>query len=284
MSINVDQITAYCRAQAEVRDIIHEALLFDEITSTNKIALEMASDGMPEGLVILAESQTRGKGRLDRDWYSPPGKNIYASFFLRPALQVREYPLFSPAAALGLVNGIEAFTGLACQIKWPNDLMISDKKVGGILLETGASGAQSAALVIGAGINVNINQHDFPETLQDSATSLKIAAGAHIDRTGLIIALIEGLSTQIHSLQKGGANAMFRAVREKCATLGQKVRVTTPRQVFEGRAESIDDDGALLIRLGDQSRRRILIGDISHLRTSEGATRTPPPPPNSFSK
>ncbi len=266
MSIDVDKITNFCRAHSAVRDIIHEVLLFDQVKSTNKIALEMASDGMPEGLAILAESQTGGKGRLDREWYSPSGKNIYLSFLLRPSLQMRAYPLFSPAAALGLVNGIQAFTGLDVGIKWPNDLMILDKKVGGILLETGSSGGQSTPLVIGMGINVNLDEGDFPKALQDTSTSLKIASGNALDRTGLIMALIQGVTAQIHQLEDDESVAVFDAVREKCMTLGKKVRVSTTRQVFEGRAMSIEDDGALVIRLGDQSERRILIGDITHLR------------------
>ncbi len=266
MNINADKITAFCRAHSEIREIVHEALLFDEVGSTNDIALEMASNGMPEGIAILAESQTGGKGRLDRSWFSPAGRNIYLSLLLRPAIQVREYPLFSPATAVGLVNGIREFTGLALGIKWPNDLVISDKKVGGILLVSSLSGDQTAPLVVGVGLNVNLEPSAFPEELRETATSLKAVLGREIDRTGLITALIEGVVAEIHHLQNGEVLTVMDAVRSHCVTLGKKVRVSTNRQVFEGWAETIEADGGLSIRLGDQSRRKILIGDITHLR------------------
>lgn len=266
MDINADKITAYCRAHSEIRDVVHEVLLFDEIVSTNDIALEMAANGMPEGLAILAESQTDGKGRQGRSWFSPAGKNIYLSLLLRPGVPVREYPLFSPVAALGVIKGIKACTGLEVGMKWPNDLMLSNKKVGGILLVSGGSGGQSPPLVIGLGLNVNLNLSDFPEDLQETATALKIPLEAAIDRNTLIMDLMDAMSREIHRLQRGEIQAVMDDVRLHCVTLGKKVRVSTTRQVFEGYAETITNDGALQIRLGDNSIRSILMGDITHLR------------------
>ncbi len=266
MRINADQITAYCRDHREIREIIHEALLLDRVSSTNKVALKMASDGFPEGVAILAERQTKGRGRFDREWFSPDEKNIYMSLLLRPSIQIRDYPLFSPATAVGLMDGIQAFTGCDVRIKWPNDLMISDKKVGGILLETGSSGAHSPPLVIGIGMNVNLDNDEFPVSLRETATSLKIESGAALDRTGLVMSLIEGVCAQIHRLEKNQGAEVIQSVRKRCTTLGQKIRVSTPNKVFEGSAKDIDEDGALLVQLGDRSFRRILIGDITHLR------------------
>ena len=270
MDVNPDKITAFCRAHSDIREVVHEAILFDEVVSTNDIALEMAAAGMPEGLAILAESQTGGKGRLGRSWFSPPGRNIYLSLLLRPALQMREYPLFSPAAAVGIINGIHVCTGLKVDVKWPNDLMVEGKKVGGILLVSGVSGGQSKALVVGVGLNVNLDLADFPEDLREGATSLKMVLGQPIDRTSLVMDVLKGMVAQIHLLQAGASDQVMAAVRERCLTLGKKIRVTTPSQVFEGRAEAIEKDGALTIRLGDRSSRSILIGDITHLRETAG--------------
>ncbi len=271
MSINPDKITAYCRAHSEIRDIVHEVLLFDGVVSTNDIALEMAADGMPGGLAILAESQSGGKGRLGRSWFSPPGKNIHLSLLLRPALQAREYPLFSPAAALGMLKGIREATGLEAGIKWPNDLVLSGKKVGGVLLVSGASGGQTPPLVIGLGLNVNPDHTDFPEELREIATSLKIASNTNMDRNVLIMDLLKAVSAEIHRLQGGEIKAVMDEVRLHCVTLGKKVRVATERRVFEGRAENIADDGALQIKLGDHSTRSVLMGDITHLREASAA-------------
>jgi len=266
MEIDPDKITAYCRAHSEIRDIVHEVLLFDEVPSTNDIALEMAANGVPEGLAILAESQTGGKGRLGRNWFSPSGKNIYFSLLLRPSVQVREYPLFSPTAALGVIKGIRRCTGLEVGIKWPNDLVLSEKKVGGILLVSGGAGGYAQPLVIGLGLNVNLNPSDFPEDLQEIATALRIPLKVSIDRNTLMMNLIEAVSAEIHRLQRGEIQAIMNEVRLHCVTLGKKVRVSTVRQVFEGNAEALSDDGALQIRLGDHSIRSVLMGDITHLR------------------
>lgn len=266
MDINPDKITAYFRAHADIRDIVHEVLLFDEVSSTNDIALEMAGNGMPEGLAILAESQTHGKGRQGRHWFSPPGKNIYLSLLLRPSVQVREYPLFSPTVALGVIKGIKKYTGLEVGIKWPNDLILSDKKVGGLLMVSGRAGEHAQPLVVGLGLNVNLNQDEFPEDLQEIATALKVPLKAPIDRSTLIMNLIDTISTEIHRLEAGEIQNIMNEVRTHCVTLGKRVRVSTARQVFEGQAESLSDDGALQIRLGDNSIRSLLMGDITHLR------------------
>ncbi len=270
MDINPDKITAYFRAHSNIRDIVHEVLLFDEVSSTNDIALEMAGNGMPEGLAILAESQTAGKGRQGRDWFSPSGKNIYMSLLLRPSVQMREYPLFSPIAALGVIKGIKTFTGLDVGIKWPNDLMLANKKVGGLLLVSGGAGGYAQPLVIGLGLNVNLNQDEFPKDLQGIATALKIPLKASIDRSTLIMKLIDAISAEIHRLENGEIQDIMHEVRTHCITLGKRVRVSTARQVFEGQAEGLSDDGALQIRLGDHSMRSILMGDITHLRETTG--------------
>lgn len=266
MTLDVEKIKAHCRRNTRVREIIHEILLFDRVDSTNQVALEMASNGMPGGLVILAEAQERGKGRLGRTWYSPAGVNLYLSLFLRPHQPPREFPLFSLATSVALIDAIEKGTGLAPAIKWPNDVLVDHKKVAGILLESETGGGQTPPLVIGIGVNVNLDLAILPPDLQSTAGSLKAALGHEVDRTDLTCLLLEALAEQILLLQEGKKDLLIQVLRQKCQTLGRKVRVETPKQTFEGRADEIDEDGGLMIRMGDGRLRKILIGDITHLR------------------
>lgn len=270
-SIDTHKIAAFCRAHSRLREVVQEVLLFDQVNSTNRLALKMGADGHPGGLVLLAEEQTAGKGRLNRTWFSPSGQNIHLSLLLRPCLPMRDYPIFSPAAAVGVVKGLQKMTGLDVGIKWPNDVMMANgksdaQKLGGILLESKTTGDQTVPLVIGLGLNVNLDRTDFPSELQEKATSLKIETGKAIDRTALICIMLEEIAEQVLALQEGQSEAVMEAVRANCCTLGKAVRVSTATQVFEGRAETIDEDGALMIRMGDQLLRRVFLGEVTHLR------------------
>ncbi len=270
-TMDAGKIRDFCRGNIRLRELVQEVLLFDQVNSTNRVALKMGADGHPGGLVLLAEKQTGGKGRQNRPWFSPSGQNIHLSLLLRPCLPMRDYPIFSPAAAVGVVKGIAKMTGLTVGIKWPNDVMIDagklgTRKLGGILLESKTTGDQAVPLVIGIGLNVNLDREDFPSELQSSATSLKIETGKIIDRSALVCMLLEEIAEQVLALQEGNSQAVLQEVRANCFTLGKPVRVTTARQVFEGRAETIDEEGALMIRMGDQLVRRIVIGEITHLR------------------
>lgn len=266
-TLNVDQINHHCRSQTRLRELVHEVLLFERVESTNKIALEMAASGVPEGIAILAESQTEGKGRQGREWFSPSEKNIYLSLLLRPYLPIRDYPLFSLATAAGVIDGIQENTDLKCGIKWPNDIIYEDKKLGGILLETHISGGQAAALVIGIGLNVNLDEKDFPDNFRTCPSSLKIALGESVERTSLVMSLLDGVAEKILTLQGEVEEKknVLNAVRLYCRTLDRKVRIDTPKNIFEGWAEAIEENGALRVRLGDQTRRSILLGDVTHL-------------------
>lgn len=271
MTIETEKIKTYCRKHPRLRELIHEVLLFDHLGSSNQLALEMAAGGLPGGIVILAESQKAGKGRLGRSWFSPPGQNIYLSLLIRPYLPQREYPLFSPAAAVGMVNGIEGLLGLKTGIKWPNDIMYREKKLGGILIESKTTGDQNMPLVIGAGLNVNIETMSFPAELQISATSLKVELGRTIDRTDLIIALLEGIGDQIFNLQEGKKEDMLQQARQRSLTLGKRIRVNTVHHVVVGWADAIEEDGSLIIRQGDGRMRKIILGEITHLRETGDA-------------
>ncbi|HIE64326.1 MAG: biotin--[acetyl-CoA-carboxylase] ligase [Nitrospira sp.] len=270
MTLDLEKIESHRLSHPGLREMIREILFFERVESTNRVALDMAADGMPGGLLILSDSQRKGKGRLDRPWFSPAGANLYFSLLLRPYLSPRDFPLFSMAASLALCDSIHRATGLHPEIKWPNDILIEEKKLAGILLESKTAGAETTPLIIGIGVNVNVGPDSFPTDLQKSATSLKAVLGHPIDRTDLLNIILEGLAEQVSLLQDGKKDLLIQRIQKECATLGKKVRVNTLRQEFEGFAEEIDDDGALLLRMGDGRRRRIRIGDITHLREASG--------------
>lgn len=269
MTLDREKIERHSRQSPRVREWVREVLLLDRVDSTNRIALEMASDGLPEGMLILAESQERGKGRLGRKWFSPSGVNLYFSLLLRPHQPVREFPLFSIATSIGLVHGIRSATGLAAQIKWPNDILLDEKKVGGILLESETGGAQNPPLVVGVGINVNVDPGAFPLELQSSATSLKAVLGRPVDRETLLLSILDALADQYFVIHEGKKDLLIETMRPLCRTIGKRIRVETPRQTFEGWAEEIQEDGALVVRMGDRSLRKIIMGDVTHLRETE---------------
>lgn len=264
MPLDLEKVEKHCRSHTHVREWVREILLFDRVDSTNRIALEMASQGLPGGLAIVAEAQEKGKGRLGREWFSPEGMNLYFSLLLRPYQPVRDFPLFSLATSVALIEAIRRMTGLAVQIKWPNDIVLDDKKLAGILLESEVRGEQAPPLVVGVGVNVNIALADFPTELQKTATSLQIALGQPVDRTDLLIEIFNRLAEQFRLVED--KVLLIQAVRQHCQTLGKRVRVQTARQEFEGWAEDLQEDGALLIRMGDGKQRRILVGDVTHLR------------------
>lgn len=264
MALDLERIEKHCRSHTKVREWVREIMMFDRVDSTNRIALEMASQGLPGGIVILAEAQEKGKGRLGREWFSPEGMNLYFSLLLRPYQPARDFPLYSLATSVALIEAIQRTTGLAVQIKWPNDVVLEDKKLAGILLESEVRGEQSPSLVVGVGVNVNIGLTDFPAELQKSATSLRIALGRPVDRADLLIELFNQLVEQYRLVDDKAL--LIQAVRQHCQTLGRRVRVQTARQEFEGWAEDLQEDGALLIRMGDGNQRRILVGDVTYLR------------------
>ena len=262
--LDLQRIKADIQSNPFVRQFVKEVLLFDQVDSTNQIGMQMGSEGREGGTLILAEAQDRGRGRLNRMWLSPKRVNLYLSLLIRPKCPPRDFPLFSLAAALALVNAIRSTTGLPCGIKWPNDILLEDKKIAGILLEAG--GTTTPYLVTGIGINVNWDMEDIPAEL--NATSLSIAVGHPVDRSGLIRPILEALCTQFDLLEAGKKALCIKTVAEVCVTLGKRVSVQTPRETLCGVAESILDNGGLFLRLEDGTEKKVLLGDVTHLRAS----------------
>ena len=231
-------------------------IYYPRLTSTMEVAKREAQQGATEGTVIVADEQTAGKGRLKRIWLSPKG-NIALSVILHPDLAY--LPSLIMVASLAVVHCVEAVTGLKAQIKWPNDVLINNKKVGGILIEGDVKGNMVDYAIIGIGVNVNLRLSDFPE-IQSIATSLSDELGKEVSRLDVIRQLLVEIERLYLMLQTGGS--VFEEWRDSLVTLGRRVRVKWGKNIYEGIAESVTTDGSLLLRQSNASLTKIAGGDV----------------------
>ena len=244
-----------------------EILVRDTVDSTNDLAMSLAAkESITPGTVIIADRQTRGKGRLGRRWESPGGKNIYMSLVIRPKLAPRDVTMLTVLAAVAGARTIQKTGNIPVTIKWPNDLMLADKKLGGILTEVRADPDRINLAVIGIGINVNIRPADFPEELRNIATSLRSGAGHAIARNDIIIELLREFEHWYGILTKEGKRPLLHAWRKDSSTLGRKVRIAIGNTTMSGIAEDIDDNGMLQLKMLSGELRNISAGDITFLR------------------
>ena len=245
----------------QARVIGRDIRVFEETTSTNDVIEKLARDGVKEGVVVFAESQTKGRGRLGRKWMSPTHKGLWFSVLLRPALSPQETTQLTVASATALRRAIKTVTGLTTDIKWPNDLLIGGKKVVGILTEMSAEMDRVRHVILGIGVDVN--QQEFPPELSKLATSLKIEAGEEIDRAELAKEMLRELDLDYARIGECKFSAVADEWEAGCATLGRNVSVQMGSRLISGRAESLDDDGALLVRTEHGHLERIIGGDVT---------------------
>ena len=224
---------------------------------------KLARDGVKEGVVVFAESQTRGRGRLGRKWISPAHKGLWFSILLRPDLRPQETTQLTVASATALRRAIQSQTGLKPEIKWPNDILIGGKKVAGILTELNAELDKVRYVILGIGIDVNLDANEFPAELKKIATSLKIEAGETISRAELATAILRELDNYYSRVRGHFFASVADEWEENCTTMGKNVAVQIGERKIRGRAESLDDDGALLLRTEHGHLERITGGDVT---------------------
>ena len=237
--------------------------VFQETSSTNDVIEKLARDGAKEGVVVFAESQTKGRGRLGRKWLSPPRKGLWFSVLLRPDLRPQAATQLTVATATALARAIRRQTGLVPEIKWPNDILLGGKKTAGILTELSAELDHVKYLIIGIGVDVNVVASDFPQDVRKLATSLKIESGQHVSRADLAAAVLQELDTDYARICAGQFQAVADEWEEQCATLGRNVIIHLGTRQIEGRAESLDAEGALLVRTQHGRLERIIGGDVT---------------------
>jgi BirA family biotin operon repressor/biotin-[acetyl-CoA-carboxylase] ligase len=222
-----------------------------------------------EGAVVFAESQSRGRGRLGRHWISPPRKGLWFSILLRPDLAPQSATQLTVAAATALARALAQQTGLAPEIKWPNDILIGGKKTAGILTELTAELDHVREVVLGIGVNANLELSELPRELRAAATSLRIESGQAVDRAGLAVAILREMDDDYDRIRRGQFESVAAEWQQRCGTLGRQVSIRVGERVIRGRAEALDGQGALLLRTQHGHLERIIGGDVTMEKEGE---------------
>ncbi|MDD4899555.1 MAG: biotin--[acetyl-CoA-carboxylase] ligase [Candidatus Omnitrophica bacterium] len=230
----------------------------EKVSSTMDLALNLGLQGASEGTVIVTESQSKGRGRLGRNWISPKYKGIYFSVILRPKISPLQASLLTILCAVGLCEAIKENAQIEPQIKWPNDLLINQKKIAGILTELNAEMDEVRFVNIGIGLNVNTEK----KALISSATSLKEELGKEVNRVELLKAILRRIETNYLLFRENRRKEIIEKWREYNTTLGKRVKILVRNQHLEGQAVDIDLDGALLVRKDSGVVQKISSGDI----------------------
>lgn len=235
---------------------------FPSTESTNTLLLEAAANGAPEGTLYLADEQTVGRGRGGHAWHSEPGSGLYLSVLAKPSLHLREALWLSLATALAAQAAIQSTTGLSIDLRWPNDLLYNQKKLGGILVEAAVEPDANATLRYAViGIGININHETFPPDLAPLATSLRIATGHEQSRNALILAFLRALDFELTQLEANAPDLLARFTAASTWVCGKRVRV--PEQGgYTGTTDGLDPNGYLLVAADDNTQRTVLSGGV----------------------
>ncbi len=239
---------------------VREVVYHSRVGSTNDVAKARAGAGAPEGLVVIADEQTAGRGRMRRQWWAPPAAALLSSLLFRPPSSLRQPHQLTMLCALSAADAVAGCTGLSVRLKWPNDLLVRGRKLAGLLAESAFKGDDLDYVVVGMGLNVNMDFVDAPEFITPP-TSLRLALGHPVPRLGLLVTYLDGVAQRYAQLKTGHSPCAEWA--DRLVTLGRVVRVRRKDGTLEGMAEGVDPDGALVLRTADGVRHRLLAGDVS---------------------
>lgn len=260
-------LPAEIRAGLDTRTIGQEIIYLEDTDSTNLRAYLLGETGAAEGTVVIADRQSAGKGRLGRRWTSPPGVNLYTSVLLRPPISPRSAPQLTFLSAVAAARAIEETSGLEARLKWPNDILLGGKKVAGLLNELSAETDRVHFVVLGIGVNLNMQAGHFPADLRYPATSVAMETGARISRPAFARALFRHLDGLYHLYLEKGFLPVLLAWESLFDLAGQQVEVDMQERRLLGIATGLDEDGALLVRLPDGTLERVLAGDVKPVRS-----------------
>lgn len=247
----------------KVRVIGRDIRVFAETTSTNDVVEKLARDGVAEGVVVFAEKQTKGRGRLGRKWVSPARKGLWFSVLLRPRLRPHELTRVTVASATALRRAIQNHTGLEPDIKWPNDILLNGRKVAGILTELHAEVDQVKYVTLGIGVDVNVDAAELPPEVRKTATSLRAEAGRRLPRPELAVAILRELDADYARINDQLFPELADEWEAHCGTIGRQVTIRAGHHETRGRAEALGDEGALLVRTEHGHLERIVGGDVT---------------------
>jgi len=254
---------------AEVRPVLSTKWIgktihhFHTVDSTNSEAYQLALRGAPEGEVVIAELQEKGRGRLGRNWYSPPSLNLYLSVILRPKIAPQQASLITLMAAVATADAIQKFSGLVPLIKWPNDILMRGRKVAGLLNEIHSETDRIHFVILGIGVNLNIDGKMFPRTIRSVATSLKNEMGQTISRKDFLGCLLQELEQWYVIFLEEGGSAVLKAWKDWAQIKGRQVKVTSFGETLVGTAVDVDSDGALILKTKD-GQKRVVAGDVEY--------------------
>ncbi len=257
------EIHKHLRTRFIGRQIRH----FDRTASTSWIAKKLASETDPEklhGMVIIAEEQTGGVGRLGRAWVSPAG-GIWATILLKPKIPLDHLFMVTMAGSVAIARAIRKEYDISALIKWPNDIFVGDKKVAGLLLELAAEADTVHYGLLGIGIDANISLDELSSSLQETVTSLQAEVGHEVDRVALLARILREFELRYQQLEDGEYDSIIREWKSLSLTLDHRVAIRTVNKTFEGEAIDIDDHGALVLRKDNGRIERIIAGDCFQL-------------------
>lgn len=235
----------------------------EKVDSTSRLAAEMAREGAPEGTLVVADSQAGGKGRLGRTWISPGDCNLYFSVILRPRILPQGIPQITLMASVSLCESLRRDTSAPVRIKWPNDLWVGTKKVGGILTEMSGDMDRVSHVILGIGINVNMSAGALPAELREKATSLCLETGKTHDRVALLRGILTALENDYGIFCEQGFRPFQLRWKEASMTLGRSVRVRMPHKEISGLAVDLGPEGYLRVRSGNGMVEEVVCGDVT---------------------
>ena len=241
----------------------YQDIFLTSTDSTNRIAKEMGANGIAHGTGVVADTQTAGRGRLGREWFSPPGKNLYCSYVVRPELDLKDYPKLTMAAGVAVVECLGQTTNVEAGLKWPNDIYTGNRKCGGILCES-SSNTDNAFAIIGIGINCNLSDADIPDDLKGIATSLGIESGNYVNVRQLFYDLRGCLLDVILIFEEKGFGEILTSWKSYDIFRGQRMTwVREDGKPVEGISLGPDADGSLLVQDVDGNRHKVISGDVA---------------------
>jgi BirA family biotin operon repressor/biotin-[acetyl-CoA-carboxylase] ligase len=261
-----DLSSAAIEAALTTQRLGHPVLYFPRVGSTNDMAHERAA-GATDGLLVVADEQTAGRGRLDRAWWAPPGASLLMSLLLRPPLSARQAGQLPMCLGLAAVEGIARVAGVHAALKWPNDIMWADRKLGGMLTELRLAGDQVDYVVLGLGINVNLTfgpDSAAPAELWATAASLQMAAGRPVARVALLAAILQSCERWYNCLLAG--EPIHEAWAAQLDTVGRAVQVARPAGPLYGVATGVTPEGGLIVRTAAGQEEVVWAGDVSSVR------------------
>jgi BirA family biotin operon repressor/biotin-[acetyl-CoA-carboxylase] ligase len=239
----------------------YRLLYYTQVTSTNDVAKEVGKSSQETNVVIVAATQTHGRGRQGKQWVSPMG-GLWLSILLRRETSLKETAKLTIVTASAVAEAIKNVSGLETEVKWPNDVLVRGKKLGGILVETCSKGDNVDCAIIGIGVNTNIDLLAFPHDLRKSATTLEHELDCKVDNEQLLAHLLRGFDLRHTWLQQGDWGNLRREWERRAKFLGRRVEVASFGELLVGEALGLDSSGALMIGLNGGLTKRILAGDV----------------------